>query len=221
MPASTVDRVSIMSPDLGLPLRIDLRPSHLTTAKYAVLALPALSAAIATLGLGLLLALDTPHAFDIFRDRPATLLPIVVGALLIALLAAYPTIQLFRRLGHRTEIEVDQTTLRIRRSSLTSITLRSEPMSNYRGIARRTRTSLTDSLFEIVLVPNIGPGNAKAPVLIAFDERTGPSAIDRLSQLLDLPVIDLSDNRRDNGAAAPAIMPRSQELPSQKLPKAA
>lgn len=188
MQASTVDRVTFSPPDMALPLHLHLTPSTVTTLKYALLAAPSLAAGVITLGLISGLALFEPAAFAIFIDRPLSLLPLATGAALIAMFLGYPATQIVRRLGSRTDIEIDGVSVSVRQTGLFGNRNHTTPLASYRGLARRTRTAVSGTLHEILLVPVTGT----SMLLIAFDTDTGPSLLDRLAESLALPILDLS-----------------------------
>lgn len=185
----------------------------MTTVKYTLLAAPSLFAGAVTLGLVARLALSEPAAFSVLIDRPLSLLALLTGAAVIAVFLGYPATQIVRRIGSRTDIEIDRVSVRIRQHGLFGTTEVTTPMASYRGLARRTRTAVSGALNEILLVP----ANTTPMLLIAFEPDTGPSLLDRLAERIALPILDLSTALCDQ----PLEQVTAQMTVVTPLPKAA
>lgn len=192
MLASAVDRVSPVSDDTALPLRLEFRSNHLITLKFFMMALPALAMAAAPIAVAALLAVQAPEAYMMLTDRPWSLGPLAAGFLLIAAFIAYCLNQLYHRLATRWHIEIDTDNVRIERQALFSTRSWSKPLGSYRGITRRARTSLSGTRHEIVLLPELG----NAEILLGFDQAATPHLDKRYAALLDLPLIDPAEARR-------------------------
>ncbi|MBS0233610.1 MAG: hypothetical protein JSR99_08990 [Proteobacteria bacterium] len=170
----------------------------LMTALAAVIVLPQLGFAV--------YALTSADVRSALIRHPSTAIELALALVFWAGLIVWPLRNILMAAISDRLVDIRSGEVKVLDRTPFSTVLWEMPLQNFEGVALHTRTSLSGVRQEAVLVH---PNRSRSIILMTAD-RIGQPELDRLCQLLDLPVVpasrlyDLADKplRRQNAVAA-------------------
>jgi hypothetical protein len=169
-----------------LPMVIEHAMPGGSVLARALLLIPVLTLAAAPLTLIAAHAIAEPASFAALRHQPFLATQVAAGITLWTLLFVWPLQRMLFALGKSRSICVTEDRVSVvERGGLQRQRSWSEPLSSYRGIARRVRSTLSGVRYELVLVHR---DRARHVILIGANSIPQPT-VDQLSTLLGLPEV--------------------------------
>jgi hypothetical protein len=167
-----------------LPMVIEHAMPGGSVLARALLLIPVLALAAAPLTLIAAHAIAEPASLAVLRHQPILATRVAAGIGLWTLLFVWPLQRMLFALGKSRSIRVTEDRVSVvERGRLQRQRSWSEPLSSYRGIARRVRSTLSGVRHELVLVHR---DRARHVILIGADFISQPT-VNQLSTLLGLP----------------------------------
>ncbi len=130
-------------------------------------------------------ALQSAEIRQAILSQPIVSFQLLAAILLWLFLFAWPLKSLFSRLTWRRAVEITSESVAVRDTRSFGDSNWTAPLSSYKGIAHHTRSSLSGTRQELVLVHP----DARRSVLLLTAEHISGSDISRITRLLALPQI--------------------------------
>jgi hypothetical protein len=202
-PQAVLDIVACDPPFDRLPLTIEQKSSRISALIMLMLLVPALLVVLVPTGL---LVAYASSSLGVAADHPGAAAQVLVGIGLWTVLFVLPAKRIVQRFGTVRRIQVDTGAVTIGERGLFGSRRWSAPLSEYIGITRHLRSTLSGLRHELILV-HCEP---RKSVLLHSGDLASPPTIEQATRLLGLPEIQARElyRRRTSGrapAAAPAV----------------
>jgi hypothetical protein len=189
VPQATFLVLSPNGPLTHLPFKLEQQSSRVSAILRLVLLVPAL------IGVFLPVGLVAAHASDVAiaaQARPMAAAQIATATIIWLLLFGMPTFGILRRFGLRRTVHVDQTFVAISEIGPFIRWGTTRALSEFCGIAHVTRTSLSGTRHELLLVDAHGSNH----VIFHASERIDAATVMSASECLGLPELAARDISR-------------------------
>lgn len=194
MRVAIYDRIEPSMP-AALPLRLAQRCSQRTAATLLLLGIPAALIAITAAVVILTEAAVAPQARTLFLERPVLIIEILFAIAFVSYLAVLPTKRLIDRLTMTRIVDIANGVVTVAEGGHFQTWSWSAPLAQYRGITHHTRSSLSGTRHEIILVH---PQREKS-ILLCVAAKTSQGEVDRICALLGQSQVPASELYRFNG----------------------
>jgi hypothetical protein len=198
-PQAVLDVVASASPFDRLPLTIDQTSSRASALIMLLLLVPALLVGLVPTAL---LVAFASSSLGVAADHPGAAAQVLVGIGLWTVLFVLPAKRIVQRFGFVRKIHVDSDTVTVSERGLFGSQRWTVPLSDYTGITRHLRSTLSGLRHELILVHR----EPRKSVLLHSGDLASAPAIDQAKRLLRLPEIqprELYRRRTFRPAAAP------------------
>jgi hypothetical protein len=209
-PRAVLDIVACEPPFDRLPLTIEQKSSRISALIMLMLLVPALLVVLVPTGL---LVAYASSSLGVAADHPGAAAQVLVGIGLwtvlfvleaLAPLFVLPAKRIVQRFGTVRRIQVDTGAVSIGERGLFGSRRWSAPLSEYIGITRHLRSTLSGLRHELILVHREPPKS----VLLHSGDLASPPTIEQATRLLGLPEIQARElYRRRTSGRAPAAVP--------------
>ncbi|HJZ42174.1 MAG TPA: hypothetical protein VJ233_00495 [Hyphomicrobiaceae bacterium] len=200
-PQAVLDIVACDPPFDRLPLTIEQKSSRISAIIMLMLLVPALLVVLVPTGL---LVAYASSSLGVAADHPGAAAQVLVGIGLWTALFVPPAKRIVQRFGTVRRIQVDTGAVTIGERGLFGSRRWSTPLSEYIGITRHLRSTLSGLRHELILVH----GEPRKSVLLHSGDLASPPTIEQATGLLGLPEIQARElYRRRTLPRAPAAVP--------------
>jgi len=200
-PQAVLDIVACDPPFDRLPLTIEQKSSRISALIMLMLLVPALLVVLVPTGL---LVAYASSSLGVAADHPGAAAQVLVGIGLWTVLFVLPAKRIVQRFGTVRRIQVDTGAVSIGERGLFGSRRWSAPLSEYIGITRHLRSTLSGLRHELILV-HCEP---RKSVLLHSGDLASPPTIEQATRLLGLPEIQARElYRRRTSGRAPAAVP--------------
>ena len=181
-PQAVLDIVACDPPFDRLPLTIEQKSSRISALIMLMLLVPALLVVLVPTGL---LVAFASSSLGVAADNPGAAAQVLVGIGLWTVLFVLPAKRIVQRFGTVRRIQVDTGSVTVGERGLFGSRGWSAPLSEYIGITRHLRSTLSGLRHELLLVHR----EPRKSVLLHSGDLTSPPAIEQVTRLLGLPEI--------------------------------
>jgi hypothetical protein len=200
-PQAVLDIVACDPPFDRLPLTIEQKSSRISALIMLMLLVPALLVVLVPTGL---LVAYASSSLGVAADHPGAAAQVLVGIGLWTVLFVLPAKRIVQRFGTVRRIQVDTGAVTVGERGLFGSRRWSAPLSEYIGITRHLRSTLSGLRHELILVHR----EPRKSVLLHSGDLTSPPTIEQTTRLLGLPEIQAHElYRRRTFHRAPAAVP--------------
>ncbi len=200
-PQAVLDIVACDPPFDRLPLTIEQKSSRISALIMLMLLVPALLVVLVPTGL---LVAYASSSLGVAADHPGAAAQVLVGIGLWTVLFVLPAKRIVQRFGTVRRIQVDTGAVTIGERGLFGSRRWSAPLSEYIGITRHLRSTLSGLRHELILVHR----EPRKSVLLHSGDLASPPTIEQATRLLGLPEIQARElYRRRTSGRAPAAVP--------------
>jgi hypothetical protein len=182
MPPQAVDTVASAPPFDHLPLTIDQTSSRASALIMLVLLVPALLVGLVPTAL---LVAFASSSLGVAADHPGAAAQVLLGIGLWTVLFVLPAKRIVQRFGIVRRIHIDTDAITVNERGLFGARKWQAPLSEYSGIARHLRSTLSGLRHELILVHR----EPRKSVLLHSADLASPPTIDQAKRLLGLPEI--------------------------------
>jgi hypothetical protein len=200
-PQAVLDVVACDRPFDRLPLTIDHKSSRASALIMLMLLVPALLVGLVPTAL---LVAFASSSWGVAADNPGAAAQVLVGIGLWTVLFVLPAKRIVQRFGAERRICVDTSSVTVSERGLFGSRHWSAPLSEYTGIARHLRSTLSGLRHELILVHR----EPRKSVLLHSGDLASPPTIEQAVRLLALPEIQPRElYRRRTFRSAPVAAP--------------
>jgi hypothetical protein len=197
MPPQAVDTVACDTPFDRLPLTIDQKSSRASALIMLALLVPALLVGLVPTAL---LVAFASSAMGVAADNPGAAAQVLVGIGLWTVLFVLPAKRLVQRFGSIRRIHIDTNTVTVSERGMFGSRQWSAPLSEYTGITRHLRSTLSGLRHELIMVHR----ESRKSVLLHSGDLASPPTIEQAVRLLGLPEIQPRELYRRGTFGRPA-----------------
>jgi hypothetical protein len=200
-PQAVLDTVACNHPFDRLPLTIDQKSSRISALIMLLLLVPALLVGLVPTAL---LVAYASSSWGIAADNPGAAAQVIVGIAMWTVLFVLPAKRIVQRFGAARRILVDRDFVTVNDRRFFGSRHWSVPLTEYAGIARHLRSTLSGLRHELILVHR----EPRKSVLLHSGDLGSPPAIEQAIKLLGLPEIQARElYRRRTVSRAPVLAP--------------
>jgi hypothetical protein len=202
-PQAVLDTVACNHPFDRLPLTIDQKSSPISALIMLLLLVPALLVGLVPTAL---LVAYASSSWGIAADNPGAAAQVLVGIAMWTVLFVLPAKRIVQRFGAARRILVDRDFVTVNDRGFFGTHRWSAPLSDYAGVARHLRSTLSGLRHELILVHR----EPRKSVLLHSGDLASLPTVEQAIKLLALPEIqprELYSRRmfRKAATAAPAL----------------
>ena len=181
-PQAVLDTVACNPPFDRLPLTIDQKSSRASALIMLMLLVPALLVGLVPTAL---LVAFASSSWGVAADHPGAAAQVLVGIGVWTVLFVLPAKRIVQRFGAVRRICVDTSSVTVSERGLFGSRQWSAPLSEYTGIARHLRSTLSGLRHELILVHH----EPRKSVLLHSGDLASAPTVDQATRLLGLPEI--------------------------------
>ena len=199
-PQAVLDVVACDPPFDRLPLTIDQTSSRASALIMLLLLVPALLVGLVPTAL---LVAFASSSLGVAADHPGAAAQVLVGIAVWTVMFVLPAKRIVQRFGVARRIHIDAGTVTVSERGFFGSRQWSAPLSEYKGITRHLRSTLSGLRHELILVHR----EPRKSVLLHSGDLASPPTIDQAKRLLGLPEIQPRELYRRRTFRAPAAAP--------------
>jgi hypothetical protein len=197
-PQAVLDVVACDRPFDRLPLTIDQKSSRASALIMLMLLVPALLVGLVPTAL---LVAFASSSWGVAADNPGAAAQVLVGIGLWTVLFVLPAKRIVQRFGTERRICIDTGSVTVSERGLFGSRHWSAPLSEYTGIARHLRSTLSGLRHELILVHR----EPRKSVLLHSGDLASPPTIEQAVRLLALPEIQPRELYRRRTFRSPPV----------------
>jgi hypothetical protein len=188
MRVSSIDSSVVTSTAGAMPIELEQSAHTGRAIATALMVTPMVGLAVSLAAVMAATIIADPQPLAQILDKPTAVLGLVSGLAVTIGLVLHPLASALARIGRRQRASVSATAVAVTERTPFGSRSWTEPLATYIGVAHHLRTSLSGVRHEIVLVHR----NPARTVLLLDSHRVLQSELDRMAQLLRLPIIPAS-----------------------------